>query len=141
MLQPADSLYIGEGMNLLGEVGVAFYVRRSILDRLEEEGPAWKFYASGLIPDAVKSPAKIFGGLNRPEFENAYCYCSRQDKTWKNSTEQVDVAPELLFVVYAEKISGGFVVIDWGWRPEDKQKPGYPNDWEDFERGQVWPSI
>jgi hypothetical protein len=139
MLQPADAIFVGQGMNLIGEVGVEFHIRASFLNRLEEVGPAWKFHAARLIPQAVAKPDKIFGGLKRLGFDDGCCYCSRQEKRWETTKRQVAIPKNLLFLVYAEAMSGSFVVFDWGFRAEDANKPGFPQGWEDFERGLVWP--
>ena len=139
MLVPADATPIGPGKNTGGEFGCAFYVRTSVLDRLEKDGPAWKFHDARLLPGLVQEPEFIFAGLNRPEFEDGYCYSARPEFRWINGQTKERTPEGMFFLGYIEAMSGSMVVLDWAWRPEDPHKPGYPTGWNDFEKGMVWP--
>jgi hypothetical protein len=116
-----------------------FYIRNSLVDRLEEFGPAWKFYDLRLIPDAVRDPTAIYEDLNREGYDDACCYSYKPGFRWAGDSEQEAAPMGRFFVVYCEPASGGLIVMDFGWRAEDPNSPGNPQGWETFKKGKVWP--
>ncbi len=104
-----------------------------------ENGPQWKFHSVRLIHGVLAGPTAIFEGLGRDGCLASCCYCGQPPMRFVDSDIPQEPHKGYFFVVYVEPVSGGYVVCDWGWRPEDPKKPGYPTAWESFEKGKVWP--
>jgi hypothetical protein len=139
MLLPADAESFGQGIAPDGEP-TYFFIRRSVLDAIAENGPAWKFHSIKLIAEILASPVAIFEGLGRDGCLAACCYCGLPPVCYRNDGTEAKPHPGYFFVIYVDPVSGGrYVVWDWGWRPEDSKKSGHPTGWESFEKGKVWP--
>jgi hypothetical protein len=132
---PADCTVIGLGRSPEGRDDCVFFIRTSFVDRLQADGPAWKFNDLKFIPATLKNPHAIYEGLNREEYRDGCGYCVQQSVPSGNGNQ----TGSYFFIVYVQPMSGGFIVLDFAWRPEDPHHPGRPTGWRDFERGQVWP--
>jgi hypothetical protein len=111
-----------------------FYVERSVLDTLRDDGPPWKMDDILFIEETVNEPDAIFEGLNRPGMEEAVAYSVRP---MRDPDEEEQAGPPRYgqaFVAYARSCTGGYVIFDWEWRAEGAD-PGHPEGWEaDFTR-------
>jgi hypothetical protein len=134
---PADCYIIGTGISPEGTDGCIFFIRASVIDKVQQNGPRWKFFALRLILAAVQSPTAIYEGLGREGCDGVCCYCAKPPEYSTNEGKSVPVEENVFFMVYAEPASGGLIVWDWGWRPEDENAPGQPAGWETFGR-RVW---
>ena len=135
MAIPADQLPIGEGRHPDGSAGANFFVSRSELATIEEDGPSWKFEDARFIYEAVQEPDVIFEGLKRPNEAQSLCYSIRP--THDPDDEDKEGLPRYgyAFLAFVRPGVGGWVVFDWEWREEDGDIPGHPAGWEkDFER-------
>lgn len=139
MLLPADCESFGHGRAPDGSPGCPFMIRRSVLDVITEHGPRWKCHSIRLIPGVLAEPVAIFEGLGRDGCLAACCYSGRPPVRYLNDGAPKEPHPGFLFVVYAEPVSGGYIVWDWGWRREDGARPGHPSGWDSFTKGKVWP--
>jgi hypothetical protein len=133
---PADQVPVCEGKAPDGRGTCLFYVKRSVLDTIRDDGPPWKLDEARFIEEAVKEPDAIFEGLNRPGMADAVAYSVRPMR----DPEEEEGPPTLprygqAFVVYARPGTWGYVILDWEWRAEDGEQPGHPTGWEaDFVR-------
>ncbi len=136
MALPRDQLPIGEGLHPDGSDGANFYMDRSELDVLEEDGPEWKLDIVRFIPESIEAPDAIFQGLNRPKQHEALAYSVRLTHDPAEET-LVAVPPRFgyVFLAFVRPGQGGYIVFDWEWRVEAAEEPGHPEDWSvDFAR-------
>jgi hypothetical protein len=133
---PFEQLPIGEGLDPMGNPGAAFFINRSELEAFERDGPEWKYDDARFIDEAVKAPDAIFERLNRPKQLDGLCYSVRPTLD-PDEEGELDLLPRYgyVFVAFARRGMGGYVVFDWEWRKEHADDPGHPANWgEDFER-------
>src|SRR3979409_2488617 len=74
---PSDQLPIGEGLFPDGKDGASFFMDRTELDIIEQDGPEWKLEDARFIKEAIKEPDAIFKGLKRPGQEEGLAYSVR----------------------------------------------------------------
>jgi hypothetical protein len=46
--------------------------------------------------------------------------------------------PGMVGVVFVNPNHRGNIVLDWEWRPEDPDTPGWPEGWQDDFEGVKW---
>lgn len=114
-----------------------FYMSRSALDKICENGPRWKFYCSDLVPQAVLNPCSILIGLKRTEFTDGYCYASPLELRYNNYGQLEQSPQDRLFLVFVKKFMG-LTIFDWEFRKRSKGNPNLPANFnEDFD-SHVW---
>ena len=59
MALPADQVPVCEGKTPDGQTKCLFYIERSLLDMLRDDGPAWKLEDARFIEEAVSAPLTI----------------------------------------------------------------------------------
>jgi len=136
---PFDHLPVGEGLHPDGTAGAIFYVSRTVLDALQDDGPEWKLEDARFLLEAIQEPDAIFEGLERAGHGDCLCYSVRVSRD--PDEDRVEL-PRYGFVLAAfVRPSGwGYVIFDWEWREEHPDCPGHPLNWEnDFTR-QTWPT-
>lgn len=138
MVVPGGAVYLGSGRCLNGNMGCEFYLRETALDAVQQDGPEWKYLAATLLPTALEDPCVIFEGFGRDGYENAICYCYSPVYCKAATGAQIEVPNGHLFLVYAEMLSGSTLVEDWGFREEDRNRPGFPIGWRTFNKGASW---
>lgn len=128
MAIPSDCTFICNGRSPEGRDDCPFFIRDSLLEKVYTSGPAWKFDDLHFLTRALQEPLGIYEDLNRPGYDEACChyFCPN------------DQQRDMFFVVYTESCSGGLIVIDYGWRPEDLAALGNPTGWQHFKKGKVW---
>lgn len=135
MAIPSDQIPIGDGLDPSGNPGASFFIDRTELDIIQQDGPEWKLEDARFIAEAVQEPDAIFEGLLRPRQENSLCYSVRVTHDPNEPESQALPRYGYVFLVFARLGVGGFVVFDWEWREEDADHPGHPTGWpDDFER-------
>src|SRR5437870_2704187 len=100
-----------------GEDG-EFFLSRTMLEKLEKNGPTWKFDDASFIPEILSAPAVVFQGLKREGFQNGYCYSGVPERNWDDPDPENVPRIGMVFVIYI-KPAWGLVVFDWDWRSED----------------------
>lgn len=130
-----------EGRCPFAEGTCEFGVSQSLLVKYQRNGPDWKFYDALLIPEVLASPAAIFEGLRREDYEDALCYSARPSRRFKSSTIEVPFPPDRVMLVYVENHkTRGLIVLDWDSRKRHATDQGHPQNWEhDFGR-RIWPA-
>ena len=114
-------------------------ISRDMLEDLENNGPTQKFWDVCLIPDNLENPVVILEGLNRPGFENGFCYSSVPTCRWKDEQTKMAPPPLKVFLTFVHPRGNDLFVLDWEWRFVDLSRPGYPKNWRrDYVR-QKWP--
>jgi len=121
-----------------GEEGCDFLVSRSYVDRWQRVGPGWKFYNFHVIPEVLANPSVILGGLKREGHSHGFCYSGRVSKQMQNAEIELPPPPDRVGVVIVCPDHRGNVVLDYEWRQEDPDRPGWPQSWlRDFVRP-IW---
>lgn len=128
-----DPLFAGEGVS-----ACAFYTSKSALEKIQQDGPAWKLEDARLIPLALRSPNAVFEGLSRPEYSDGLCYAFKPPRAVLENCSADEQMGEMMFLVFTKK-EFGVIVFDWEWRPEDPSAPGHPNNWNESFARKVWP--
>lgn len=124
------------GMSPDGSGEEAFYVSVKMLEKLQANGPTWKYEDAAFVEEIMAAPAAIFEGLKREGFDEGLCYTGVPERDW--AAPNPDPAPRV-GMVFAIYISGR-VILDWDWRKEDDDLDGHPEGWrEDFTR-KKWPT-
>ncbi len=112
-----------------------FIVPQSYLDHVYKYGPQWKFWNLHILSEILSDPEVIFEGLKRDDFEGGYCYSGHASKRMQGPGIELPPPPEMVAVVLVHPSLRGNIVLDWDWRPEHPDTPGWPEAWEDdFER-------
>jgi hypothetical protein len=136
---PADCTYIGRGRGPEGNTDCVFFIRTSTLEVVCREGPWWRYRDLELVEPCLQEPLMIYEGLYRDEYRDGCAHCCQPSEWWVTPEKRGPVPPGLFFMTYTQPMSGGLVVLDWAWRPEDPHFIGRPCGWQSFDRGQVWP--
>jgi len=115
-----------------------FLVSKHHIERLQRAGPHWKFYNLHAMKEVLEVPAVVFTGLHREGVEHGYCYSGHASKKMQGPGIELPPPPDFVAVVIVCPDHRGNIVLDWEWRREDPDKPGWPQDWQsDFTRP-VW---
>lgn len=138
MAIPFDQLPIGERRHPTGEYGASFFLDRTELEIIEEDGPRWKFEDARFLEEAVLEPDVIFEGLKRPNQRESLCYSVRLSHDPEKRESQTLPRYGQVFLAFVRVGVGGYVVFDWAWREEDPEAPGYPLGWEDDFARRTW---
>lgn len=127
--QHADLKVVGRGVHPSDQEQCTFFVSWTALEKIETDSP-WKFQDEWLLEQAVAAPvpSAAFSGLSRVNHEDgAYCI-SVAASALRNAPQ------EGVFLIYIKEEPGmgfaGPIIIDWDWRPEDKDHPGRPVGWQ-----------
>jgi hypothetical protein len=139
MVNPAGYWFVCNGVGPKGSTDQAFYLATELVNRLEREGPAWKFHDIKLIPESLIDPLLIYQGLGREGYELAYCYVARPDYHHDRNGARCANPLNMVFMVYVDPYPYGFVIYDWAWREQDSEHHGKPRDWQAFTGGVIWP--
>lgn len=116
------------------------FISRDMLLNLVENGPEYKLNDAWCIPDVLDYPKVIFEGLNRSEYEDGFCFSGLPEKRrTSQDRETVDSPQFMVFLVFAQYQDDKLIVLDWEWRREDRNNPGYPLGWKDAFKRQTWP--
>lgn len=117
-----------------GSGGFSFYVSIKALEKIERDGPPWRFEDARLLTQAICSPVAVFEGLSRLGFDEGYCYVAKPPRRWSNNGAQEDSPEDEVFLVFVKK-EYGLVVFDWQWRKVDPSDTDLPkNHGNDFRR-------
>ncbi len=107
---------------------------------LRANGPEWKYYDAGMIPELLRNPTSIFRGLKRQGFAQALCYCGKPATIWVDDQVDAQAPAGMVFVAYIVRRPGDvWLVWDWDWVPEDITTPGHPDGWQDRYEERTWP--
>jgi hypothetical protein len=77
MAIPFDQLPIGEGRHPTGEPGASFFLDRTELDVIDQEGPQWKLQDARFLNETVLEPDAIFTGSISSDLGDNFCYSVR----------------------------------------------------------------
>lgn len=94
-----------------------------------------RFHRLRLLPEVLKKPTVVFGGLERPSQEEGICYVGRPPHDFPKERIEVPAPPGKVFLVFVTE-SGK--VFDWRWEKSDTEKPDYPEKWEERFRRILW---
>lgn len=134
---PADQLPIGRGINPLAPGDTClFYVSRTILESIEENGPEAKWHDANLLEDAIAQPAVIFHGLNRQGFEDGYCFSCLPQFRFRSDGTTMPRRADRVFLLYMT-LEVGPVIFDWEWRPGN-EKTGHPYEARENFGRETW---
>src|SRR5688572_10063512 len=123
MVIPADNLFVGVGCNPLQPQGeTTFFISKTTLLKIEEEGPTWKFDDADYIREVIIAAEASFEDLKRKEYGDSFCFSYRP----AGSRNGRPLRAGMVFVVYFRATIGGFKIFDWDWREEDHVNHGYP---------------
>jgi hypothetical protein len=124
------------GMSPDGSGEESFYVSRRMLEKLESNGPTWKYEDAAFVEEIMASPAAIFEGLKREGYEEGLCYTGSPASDWTVPDREPVPRVGMVFAIYIS----GRVILDWDWRKEDDELDGHPEGWRgDFTR-KLWPT-
>jgi hypothetical protein len=128
--------YLGlSGLCPSGDGKCQFIVSQQHVEHLQRSGPQWKFNNLHVLPEILNDPSVIFEGLKRDDFEGGFCYGGHVSKRMQSTTIELPPPPEMVAVVFVRPRGRENIVLDWEWRPEHSDKPGWPESWDDdFER-------
>ena len=85
-----------------------FFVDLTMLDQLEEHGPAWKFDDARFLEEAVSDPDVIFEGLQRHNLADCFCYCLQPRQDPDAPADEVPPLFARVFVAFVRPgVSGG----------------------------------
>jgi hypothetical protein len=111
-----------------------FCVSINYVEHLQRIGPTWRFWNLHIIPEILGNPVAIFKGLQRDDFEDGFCYSGKPSKRMLDSRVEAPLKPDTVAVVFVHQESRGTIVLDWEWRVQDLDQPGWPDQWrEDFQ--------
>lgn len=118
-----------------------YLVPGDYLEHLEENGPEDKYHDIILLPDVLKDPDAIFGGLCRENFEDGRCFCSIPKTRFRIGPGGGvrEIPKDKVFCVYVkQKPDKTLVVLDWEWRRQCPKNPFYPLNWETDFKETIW---
>ena len=125
-----------EGMDPSGSGKREFFVPQSKLEHLQRNGPKQHFYDALLLGEVLSDPVVVFQGLQREDFDAAYCYVKVPSKRFRSHDLQLPPFPGCTFLAF---IRDDFVILDWEWRKIDSSCPGFPVNWQTDFRKRLWP--
>lgn len=135
---PIDQIPVGVGINpQTPEGSCLFYVSRSALNKVEDNGPESKWHDAKLLSEAIKNPAVIFSGLKRKGVSEGYCFSCLPTHRHLNDGTLVPRTAGRVFCLYVEMRQYGPVVFDWDWRPGN-DNTGHPYEARDNFGSEVW---
>ncbi len=116
-------------------------MNREDLEKLQMAGPTQKFFDARLIEQVLISPDVIFKGLKREGFEDGYCYSKVPSCRWVGGIGEdpikIPPPPDVVMLVFI-KPDKGRLVFDWELRPEQRESPGHPENWESNFEERIW---
>ncbi len=127
-----------KGLSPSGQGECQFIVSQKYLEHLYKYGPQWKFYNLHILTEILRDPVVIFEGLKRDDFEGGYCYSGLVSKRMQSPSIELPAPPGMVAVVFVHPTHAGNIVLDWDWRPEHPDRPGWPDAWEDDFGGHKW---
>jgi hypothetical protein len=83
-----------------------------------------------VLVEILSLPTVIFEGLNRDDYEGGYCYSGRASKKMISATIEAPPPPAMVAAVYVAPVHGNNIILDWEWRREDLDHPGWPESWQ-----------
>ena len=104
-----------------------------------ETGPEWKFSNGALVHDVFQNPTAIFGGLERGNFADAFCYCGIPPHRYDNDGEVTEMPTNQIFVGFSIVENQELVFFDWEFRDVDPWNSGFPDGWASDFGEQLWP--
>lgn len=79
----------------------------------------------------------IFEGLERPEFEDGFCYCATPNLRYVSDDGRTAQAhPGFVFVAF---VTSELVIFEFGWERTSGTRQGFPDNWETRFTKQKWP--
>jgi hypothetical protein len=130
-----------EGKDPSGDGTAEFIVARKKIDDLQRYGPEWKFDNLHILKEILGDPVVILEGLKREEVEHGLCYSGHASKRMRGPDITLPPPPDMVAVVIVSPDHRGIVVLDWEWRRECPDAPGWPEGWEDDFARVKWPTI
>jgi len=115
-----------------------FFVGRDLIEEVQRNGPKRKWYDIGMIEYALEGPSAILEGLQRPNFDDGYCYSLLPTFWFVDEINRGLPPPLKVFCVYVHPSEGKLLVLDWDWRIMKPKEPGVPANWRRCFRGIVW---
>ncbi len=123
-----------DGLHPSGKGRCTFHVSKHFVEHLERAGPVWKFWNLHIVKEILDAPTAIFEGLNRIGYDSGVVYSGRVSKRIVSKGIEAPPPPDMVGVVIVNSEPRGHIVLDWNWRKEDLDRPGYPEHWQqDFE--------
>jgi hypothetical protein len=123
-------------MEPAGDGSRDFFVPIAKLEHLQRSGPKQHFYDALLLGEVLSRPKVVFCGLEREDFNAAYCYAKIPSKRYRSHDVELPPLPGYTFLVFVRQ---DFVILDWEWRKADPSNPDYPENWETDFGEKVWP--
>ena len=105
---------------------------------LRTRGHFKKFLEVFSIEEVLTNPTVIFQGLERPEFNDGFCYCGTP--SLKHISEDGGTGPAppgFVFVVFA---TGERVIFEFGWERMSGFRQWYPDKYESRFTNRSWPA-
>lgn len=121
----SDYLPVDDGIGPYGNSDVPFYVLKTVIRELQDDGPEWKYEDARFLKEAIQQPDVIFGDLKRNGENDSFAYSVRLTH---DPHEENPFPPAFgrVFLVFVRLGQGGYLIFDWEWREEDADHPGFP---------------
>jgi hypothetical protein len=129
-----------KGLCPTGEGECDFLVSITYLDHLHKYGPEWKFWNLRILPEVLGHPIVIFQGLKREDYDGGLCYSRRVARRFQGPSIELPPHPDTVAVVFVNPDHRGNIVLDWDWRTEDLDRPGWPENWQSDFGETIWPT-
>jgi|SRR5579864_473186 len=126
------------GLDPCGSGGCEFCVAKQYVENLQRYGPQWKFWNLHVMKEVLADPIAIFEGLNRSGYGSGYVYSGLYSKQVISSTIETPPHAGFVGIVIVNPDHRGNIILDWEWRREDLDRPGFPEGWQNDFGDVIW---